>query len=278
MATHVSSVSRKYALGYTTAEQERLIRQAELIAPITERLFREAGIGLGQRVLDLGSGVGDVAMLVARLVGPRGAVVGIEREPSSIARAEARAAEAGLRNVRFVQTDLNRVVSDERFDAAVGRFVLEWLPDPVAVLQSVSSLVRHGGVLAFQEPWFAPLMSAVAHQSLWSAAASLLPEIVTRCGGHPEVGSAFGQVFADAGLPAPTMHMEMFLGNNKDSAGWLFDLLCSVRPQVEQLGLSFEALGDFDTLLERFQAESKAANGVAAMPALVGAWCRTPED
>src|SRR5262252_10688240 len=87
-----------YALGYTDAEHERLIRQAAIIAPIAERLFREAGIGPGQRVLDLGSGMGDVAILLARLVGPSGEVVGIERDASSIARAKARVAAAGLSN------------------------------------------------------------------------------------------------------------------------------------------------------------------------------------
>ena len=55
-----------YLLGNTDAEHERLIRQAGRLAPVTERFFREAGIGSGQRVLELGSGVGDVAMLVAR--------------------------------------------------------------------------------------------------------------------------------------------------------------------------------------------------------------------
>src|SRR5881296_1924024 len=93
-----------YALGYTNAEHERLIQQAARIAPVTERLFREAGIGPGQRVLDLGSGVGDVAMLAARIVGPSGEVVGIERDGSSLARAKARVAEAGLRNISFTQT------------------------------------------------------------------------------------------------------------------------------------------------------------------------------
>src|ERR1700747_2054936 len=76
-----------YALGSTDAEHERLIWQAEWIAPLTERLFRETGIGPGQRVLDIGSGVGDVAMLGARLVCQSGGAVGIERDPSSIARA-----------------------------------------------------------------------------------------------------------------------------------------------------------------------------------------------
>jgi hypothetical protein len=57
-----------YHLGNTDAEHERLIRQAIRLAPVTERFFREVGIGCGQQVLDLGAGVGDVAMLVSRIV------------------------------------------------------------------------------------------------------------------------------------------------------------------------------------------------------------------
>jgi ubiquinone/menaquinone biosynthesis C-methylase UbiE len=135
--TTTPNVSFEYALGYTDSEHERLIRQAVRIAPITERLFREAGIGPGQRVLDLGSGMGDVAMLAARLVGPSGEVIGIERDSHSIARAKARVAAAGLNNISFWQTDVNQVVSNEVFDAAVGRFILMFLPDPVSVLRSV---------------------------------------------------------------------------------------------------------------------------------------------
>src|SRR6516225_11897029 len=94
-----------YLLGSTDAEHERLIRQAKRIAPITERFFRDAGIGPGQRVLDVGSGVGDVAMLAANLVGPSGEVVGVERDSTTIAKARARVAAAGLRNISFVHGD-----------------------------------------------------------------------------------------------------------------------------------------------------------------------------
>ena len=88
-----------YILGSSDAEHERLIRQAIRLAPITKRFFREAGIGPGQRVLDLGSGVGDVAMLLALLVGVSGEVAGIERDARSIDRSRRRVAEAGLANV-----------------------------------------------------------------------------------------------------------------------------------------------------------------------------------
>src|SRR5579872_5985303 len=94
-----------YVLGNTDAEHERLIRQAMRLAPSTERFFREAGIGPGQRVLDLGAGVGDVAMLVSRVVGPTGEVVAIERDSRTVARARSRLKEAGALNVTFVETD-----------------------------------------------------------------------------------------------------------------------------------------------------------------------------
>ena len=141
--------STDYPLGNTDAEHERLIRQAARVAPTTERFFREAGIGPGQRVLDIGSGVGDVAMLVARLVGTSGEVVAIERDPKSIAKARARVTEAGFDNVSFNESDVGEIPDGKPFDAAVGRFILMYLPDPVAVLRAISRLVRPGGVLLF---------------------------------------------------------------------------------------------------------------------------------
>src|SRR6516162_4587586 len=119
-----------YILGSSDREHERLIRQARRLAPVTESFFREAGIGPGQRVLDLGSGVGDVAMLAARLVGPSGKVVAIERDARSINRARARASKAGLDNIDFVLADIAEYSTDLKFDATVGRYILQFLPDP----------------------------------------------------------------------------------------------------------------------------------------------------
>src|ERR1700682_1416018 len=98
-----------YALGSTDAEQARLIRQAALLAPFTERFFRGSGIGPGQRVLDIGFGLRGVAMLAAKLVGSSGEVVGVERDARSIARARARVAEAGLPDVSFTQSAVRQI-------------------------------------------------------------------------------------------------------------------------------------------------------------------------
>ena len=265
-----------YALGYTDAEHERLIRQAARLAPSTERFFRAAGIGPGQRVLDLGSGPGDVAMLLSRLVGPTGAVVGVERDTRSIARARARVAEAGLRNVTFTQSDVAEVASDEPFDAAVGRFILMFLSDPAGVLRSVKPRVRAGGVVAFYEVCWAPTVLLSAHLPLWSAVVSLVPRILKSAGANTEMGLALHRTFQEAGLPAPAMQMEIPLGRDPDFTRWMFDLLDTLRPQIPPLDPALETLGDLDTLALRLQAEVVASNTVVPWVGLVGAWSRNP--
>ena len=71
----------QYAFADRAQEQRRLATQAELLDPLSERVFREAGLGTGMRVLDLGSGAGDVAILAARLVGREGEVMVLNATP-----------------------------------------------------------------------------------------------------------------------------------------------------------------------------------------------------
>jgi ubiquinone/menaquinone biosynthesis C-methylase UbiE len=278
MRAHMTASASSYALGNTEAEQDRLIRQAARLAPLTERFFLEAGIGPGQRVLDLGSGVGDVAMLAARLVGPSGEVVGVERDSRSIARAMARAAEAGLHNLNFIQCDVYQVESDKPFDAIVGRLILMFLSDPVAALRSLYRLVRPGGVLAFQEQSWAPCFPLWRHLPLWSAAVSLDCETLRLCGANPDIGLALYRIFLEAGLPAPTVHMEVPLGNDPGFIRWIYEVLCSLLPKIQQLNLPLETLGDLDTLPERLQVEVAASKGIVSWMAIVGAWARRSND
>src|SRR5436309_703577 len=122
-----------YALGNTDAEHERLIRQAMILAPLTERFFRQAGIGPGQRVLPLGS-----------------------------------------------------------------------------------------------------------------ACASLIRESLERSGGDTEMGLTLYRTFQEAGLPAPTLQMEIPVGDNPAAVLWIYDLFCTLLPQMQQFNLSLEGLGNAD--------------------------------
>src|SRR5215471_11053917 len=102
----MNSQDPTYALGRSDFEHQRLLDQARVVRPMTERLFRAAGIGPGMRVLDVGSGMGDVAFLD---------------------KARSRAELLGHANIRFVHGDLRSADLGGQFDAAVGRLVLLYL-------------------------------------------------------------------------------------------------------------------------------------------------------
>jgi len=272
----MTAKTKSYALGNTQPEHERLARQAEIFDPLTERMFREAGIGPGQRVLELGSGAGDVAMLVARIVGPTGEVVGVERSADSIEHATSRVAAAGLRNVTFVQTDVVEMSDARPFDAAVGRWILMFVPDPVEVLRATSRLVRPGGVVAFQEVWWDPVLRAGSPLPLGSVVLQSLHDMIARAGANPAMGMALRGVYRAAGLPAPAMRVEMPFDQDAVWARWVVDTLRSVQMQTGDSDARMDALGDFDTLPDRLAAEVSASHSPAPWLAMVGAWSTKP--
>ena len=273
---NAAASNQSYALGYSEVEQGRLIRQAAQLAPLTERFFRDAGVGHGQRILELGSGMGDVAMLVARLVGPTGEVVGIERNADSIKIAQSRVAEAGFRNVTFSQADISGLQNEKLFDAAVGRFILQYIPDPVSVLRSLAASLRPGGVIAFHEPYWQSYQDFLRPLPLSYACALVAGEIFKASGANRDMGISLYNVFRQAGLPTPNMRVEMLLGDQPGFTTWICDLLFSLLPKAQQHGISLDALGSLETLSERVHAEVTAANTVVPWIALVSAWSAVP--
>src|SRR5262249_1041125 len=119
-------------------------------APMMERLLRDAGIGAGMRVLDVGCGYGAVSLLVAGLVGSSGFVVGIDRDEKALATARERA--RGGEQGEFAAADLLAPPSEGGpFGAVVGRRVLMYQPDRVAAVRALVDVVRPGGLVVFQE-------------------------------------------------------------------------------------------------------------------------------
>src|SRR3954447_12265596 len=135
-----------YVLGNEPNELARLDRQAAVIEGPTRLLLQAAGIAPGMRVLDLGTGLGHVARLVASLVGPQGRVVGIDQSGAALEAARRRAADSRETTVSFVEGDVTEWVSGEPFEAIVGRLVLFHLADPVAVVRHHLRNLRRDGL------------------------------------------------------------------------------------------------------------------------------------
>ena len=134
---------------YRQSESELRPQQRAMFVPdLTEDVLRRAGIEAGMRVLDLGCGAGDVSLLLARLVGPSGLVVGIDPSSEAIDLAERRATVAGQCYwTHFIAADLDTFVSVEPFDALIVRLKLLYPREPIATFLQFASHVRAGGVV-----------------------------------------------------------------------------------------------------------------------------------
>jgi ubiquinone/menaquinone biosynthesis C-methylase UbiE len=193
--------------GNSPEETARLIRQSALFRPMTRRLFAEAGIAEGMRVLDLGSGAGDAALLAAELVGDDGEVIGIERDPSVLAVARGRAAVAGMTNVTYVDGDIATYVPSGTFDALVGRLVLLYQPDPAAVVRRFLPVLRPGAIVAFHEADFHTFVT-VPRGELFGRVIDWWLATLHRAGIEDRMGPKLYATLIAAGLPEPAMVME----------------------------------------------------------------------
>jgi ubiquinone/menaquinone biosynthesis C-methylase UbiE len=265
-----------FVLDSIETEHLRLVRQAQLLAPLTERLFREAGIGDGMRVLDLGCGMGDVAMIAARLVGPSGRVVAVDRDDIVLAHASRRAEAAGFETIVFLHSDVAALPRSEPFDAAVGRFILAFVSDPVAVLKGLSYVVRSGGLFAFQEVSLANTLAQTAHLPLCNEVWRLIHDTLARGGARTNNELSLYRDFQAAGLPPPMLRNEVLLGDTPEIRSYLVDLLSAMWPRVGEPETAREKLGDFCTLAARLDAELDANNSFAACPGIVNAVSRRP--
>jgi SAM-dependent methyltransferase len=275
MMSESNNSTQAYVFGHSVGEAQSIQRLAQILAPVTRQFLEQAGLCAGMKVLEAGSGAGDVTLLAAELVGPSGRVIGVENNPAILETARARAQAAGFTQVSFVESDLTTLVLDDTFDAVVGRYILHHLRDPVLVLRQLVRHLRPGGIVAFQEADLTRLGTSVPPVPLFEQVGEWIKEPLRRERLDLQFGLRLYGLFLDAGLPPPQLHCQSFLGSGPDWP-W-YDVMAgrvgSVLPLLLKYGLVTAEEVEISTLAQRLR-DAASANVVMA-PDLVSAWTRT---
>jgi ubiquinone/menaquinone biosynthesis C-methylase UbiE len=259
-----------------TDEATRLARQGHFFSRFTRRFLEAAGITPGMKVLDVGSGAGDVALLVAELVGPQGTVTGVDLNASSLQVARQRIQAAGLSTVSFREGDIATVAFDEEYDAVVGRFVLIYVQDKAALLRRLVEHLRPGGIVGFQEPYFSLTGTTVPPAPLYTQASTWNIETFRRAGLDTDIGVKLYRLLLDAGLPDPEMDVTISVGGGPHWAGYenMADVARALLPLMSKLGVTTAQELDIETLERRLREEVVKQRGVAMGIGLMSAWAR----
>lgn len=123
---------------------------------ISERLVELAGVEAGSRVLDVAAGYGEPSLTAARRAGPDGRVVATDISAEMLAYGRERAAEAGLENIEFVESDASSLdFPAGTFDAALSRWGIIFEPDGEGAAQRVRGFLKPRGRMAISS-WGPP--------------------------------------------------------------------------------------------------------------------------
>ena len=267
-----------YVLGRSEEEARRLEMQAKLLDRATRLLFQDAGIKAGMKVLDIGSGSGDVALLAGELVGATGQVVGVDINSDIVTAANARAQAAHMKHVSFIVGDIREVELKCDFDAVVGRLVLMWT-DPAATLRAALRAVRDRGIAAFYEANIGAGVASYPISPLHQQKGRWITETCRRAGVELAMGTKLHEVFLAAGLEAPQMYTDALIGGGRD---WVERFLSafgasqvrSLMPQILQLGVATEEEIGIETFDARYLEEVLGQGSVLQFYSCVGAWAR----
>jgi ubiquinone/menaquinone biosynthesis C-methylase UbiE len=265
-----------YVLGHSQRELDRLRSQAQLVAPFTRQLLLDAGIVRGMRVLDVGSGAGDVAFLAGELVGRTGEVIGTDVSAAAIAAATEAARARSAANVGFVKADPTDMFFEKPFDAVIGRYVLLFAADRGGTLARLLRHLRPGGVVAFHEPDWS-FVRSVPGASTYDRCCQWIVETWRLAGTPNDMADQLHAAFLAAGLPAPVMRMQTHIGAGDGIEWWLeavADLVASLLPAMERFGITTATEADVATLANRLSNEVKSTTSVIIGRAEVGAWSR----
>ncbi|HZT83011.1 MAG TPA: methyltransferase domain-containing protein [Gemmataceae bacterium] len=263
---------RHYGLqdGEAGAERLRLLARAKW--PTTQTLLAGVGLRQGMHCLDVGCGIGEVALALAEWVGPRGRVVGIDVNDGYLAVAREQAARRGLGAV-FRRGDVFDLHEEAAYDLVYARFVLTHLSEPARALHRLLHAARPGGAVVVEDIDF-PGHFCYPDCAAFRRYVELYEAVVRRHGGDPAIGPRLLGLMRGAGLGG--LHLDVVLPTFFEGEGKRVAVvtLQNIRQAVEEAGLATPA--EIDATITELDAFTRDPNTILSMPRIFQVWGRRP--
>lgn len=251
---------------------------ANAVDEMTGRWLDQAGIGAGMRVIDMGCGPGPVSVELSRRVGERGRVYAVDRNPQMLELARERCRNLGLTNVEFIEGTFELPVPGEGLvDAAVGRRVLMYQPDPIACVRSLARVVRPGGLVWFHEHDGTIVPHDGVSLPLHDRVRGWLHAMLRNEGASLRMGHELFGVLRSAGLEVERVQME---GNilTPTTEYPIGQIIRMILPRLTGPGIATTAEIDVDTLDERLVEERLQTGATLVWELVFCAWGRIPRE
>ncbi|MBV9355919.1 MAG: methyltransferase domain-containing protein [Chloroflexi bacterium] len=236
-----------YPLGASTAETDRLGRQAAELRPQASDLLDRCQLSPGARALDLGCGPLGILDLLSERVGPGGQVTGLDADPRHVALARELVRERGLTNVHIIEGDARTTgLPSSSFDLVHARTLLVNVLDPPAVVAEMIRLVKPGGYVAVHEP---DVAASVCYPPLpaWDQLRGVFLTAFQQDGADLFIGRRLPTLLREAGLEdvGVEARADVYpLGHTRRTI--VPDLVRALRPRIVSRLLSEQALDELD--------------------------------
>ncbi|HKP29462.1 MAG TPA: methyltransferase domain-containing protein [Gemmatimonadales bacterium] len=249
--------------------RERLRMIARVLRPTTLALLERVAIPPDARCLDVGCGGGDVSLDLARVIAPRGHVIGTDLDPMKLDLARAEAREQGVTNVEFRHADATGSLGSTEFDLVYARFLLTHLPDPAPCVQGMRDALKPGRPVVVEDIDFTGHFSW-PDSPAFRRYVELYATTVRSRGGDPDIGPRLPVLLADAGLERIGMHVIQPAGLETGIKILNPITLESIAQAVLDGG--FATADEIERIVAELYAFARNGRAVMSIPRIVQAW------
>lgn len=262
-----------YVMGRTSAEYQRLRRQAAMWEPATRRVLRDAGVKPGMRCLDVGCGPGEVMRIMGEIVGPSGSVTGLDtdgrlgREALDVLRA------TGDSTFDFIEGNAETIADlpGAPFDVTYARLVLIHSSDPVGLLRRMHAWTRPGGLVVVQD-YDLGGVAVYPEYETFPEFMRVFEGVYKAVGRDIRIGYKLPVYFVEAGMGAPDgTDVTGILAPIAEEYQMFAAVYRSVLPRALEAGLTTEAVSEA-FLRDTMRAGTEGPFRSALSPLLISVW------